>query len=240
MSKSAQLSQSSRRIPLVLSDRALLAALICSAAVLWGAFRVDQGVLDFVTHHSGGFSRWLARGVSLVGDWYGVAALGLLGWWRARRRNSGHWKKLWLVMGICGALGGLSANVIRTLSGRARPHGGAPAGWYGPSEARHPIKSAYAFQSFPSAHTSVVAGFCAPLGWVALRSRNRRWLFIGVGLSLSGTLLMAWSRVWVGAHHLSDVLAAALLGWGIALAWVRYRAPELIQSLEKAHGASPS
>jgi undecaprenyl-diphosphatase len=224
----------------MLSGPTVLAALICSAAVLWGAFQLDQSVMNFVSLHSGGFSRWLAREVSRVGDWYGVAALGLLGWWQARRRNSRHWKRLLLVMGICGALGGLSANVIRALSGRARPHGGAPAGWYGPSEARHPIKSKYAFQSFPSAHTSVVAGFCAPMGWVALGSRRRRWLLLGVGLSLSGTLLMAWSRVWLGAHHLSDVLAAALLGWGIALAWLHYRAPELVQPPEKPHGTSPS
>ena len=38
---------------------------------------------------------------------------------------------------------------------------------------------------------------------------------------------MCWSRVWVGAHHLSDVLAASLPGWGIALLWLRFRAPEL-------------
>jgi membrane-associated phospholipid phosphatase len=240
MSKSAQLSQSPRKTPLVLSNRALLAALLCSAAALWGAFQVDQRVLDFVNHRSGGFSRWLAHGVSLVGDWYGVAALGLLGWWQARRRNSGHWKRLLLVMAVCGTLGGLSANVIRALSGRARPHGGAPAGWYGPSEAERPVKSAYAFQSFPSAHTGVVAGFCAPMGWVALRSRRRWCLFVGVGLSLSSTLLMAWSRVWVGAHYLSDVLAAALLGWGIALAWVQCRAPGLFQYPETPHGARPS
>jgi membrane-associated phospholipid phosphatase len=192
---------------------------------LWGAFEMDAAVLEIVRNHSFGWSRWVARQVSIWGDWYGIAGLGLLGWWCARRRNAREWKQLWLVMGICGALGGLGTNVIRTLSGRARPNDRAAAGWYGPSKALRLAKSAHAFQSFPSAHTGVVAGFCAPLGWVALRSCRHRSLRLGI--ALSGTALMAWARVWVGAHHLSDVLAASLLGWGIALAWMHYRAPEL-------------
>ena len=221
----------------MLSTRSLVLALLCSAAALWGAFTLDACMLDFVNVCAHGLSQRLARKVSLFGDWYGVAFIGLAGWWQARRRKSAHWTKLWLAMCICAALGGLSANAIRTLSGRARPHGGAPAGWYGPSPDMHLVNSSYAFQSFPSAHTSVVAGFCAPVGWVALRNRRRRWLIPGLSLSLFGTALMAWSRVWVGAHHLSDVLAASLLGWGIALAWLRYRAPELLEPAGEPNGA---
>ena len=227
MSKPPLNPASSRKAPFLFSARVLGLAALCSAVALWGAFQMDVPVLEFVRTHSNGWSRLVARQVSIWGDWYGVAVLGLLGWWEARRRNAQQWKRLWLVMGICGALGGLGANVLRTLSGRARPNGGAVAGWYGPSHGLRLAKSAHAFQSFPSAHTGVVAGFCAPLGWVALRSRRRKTQLLGLSLSLSGTALMAWSRVWVGAHHLSDVLAASLLGWGIALAWLRYRAPEL-------------
>lgn len=201
---------------------------------------MDGAVLELVRQHSHGWSRWVARQVSLWGDWYGIAAIGLLGWWQARRRNASRWVRLWLVMGICAGLGGLGANVIRALSGRARPNSGVAAGWYGPSKGLAFTKSAHAFQSFPSAHTGVVAGFCAPLGWVALRSRRRRILFLGLGLSLSGTALMAWARVWVGAHHLSDVLAAAMPGWAIALAWLHYRTPELTLDRELPDDGKPS
>lgn len=237
MSKPDQPSRSPRKAPRVLSTRSLVLVLLCSAAALWGAFTVDASVLAFVNVYAHGLSQRLAGMVSRFGDWPEVTLIGLVGWWQARRRKSGHWTKLWLAMCICAALGGLSANVIRTLSGRARPHGGAPAGWYGPSPDRHLANSSHAFQSFPSAHTSVVAGFCAPMGWVALRNRRRRWLMLGMGISLFGTALMAWSRVWVGAHHLSDVLAASLLGWGIGLAWLRYRAPELLGTAEEPNGA---
>ena len=216
-----------RKAPFLLSTRALWLAGLCAAVTLWGAFQMDAAVLELARHHSNGWSRGVARQVSLWGDWYGIAAIGLRGGGQARRRHAPQWKRLWLVMGICGALGGLGANVIRTLSGRARPNGGAAAGWYGPSKGLRLAKSAHAFQSFPSAHTGVVAGFCAPLGWVALRSRRRKSLLLGLSLALSGTALMAWSRVWVGAHHLSDVLAASLLGWAIALVWLHYRTPDL-------------
>jgi membrane-associated phospholipid phosphatase len=201
---------------------------------------MDAAVLEYVRAHSNGWSRSVARQVSIWGDWYGIAAIGLFGWWLARRKNAQQWKRLWLVMGICGALGGLGANVIRTLSGRARPNGGAVAGWYGPSKGLSLAKSSHAFQSFPSAHTGVVAGFCAPLGWVALRSRRRKTMLLRMSLALSGTLLMAWSRVWVGAHHLSDVLAASLLGWGIGLFWLHYRAPELTLDTENPDADQPS
>ena len=227
MSKPPLNPASGRKVPFLLNTRALWLGALCSAVALWGAFQMDTVVLEIARNHSNGWSRWVARQVSLWGDWYGIAAIGLLGWWQARRRNAPQWKRLWLVMGICGALGGLGANVIRTLSGRARPNGGAAAGWYGPSKGLRLAKSAHAFQSFPSAHTGVVAGFCAPLGWVALRSRRRKSMLLGLSLALSGTVLMAWSRIWVGAHHLSDVLAASLLGWGIALVWLRNRAPDL-------------
>ncbi len=188
---------------------------------------MDKMVLDFVRAHAIGLSFRIARQVSLWGDWYGVAGVGLVGWWQARRSSSKQWRRLLLVMGICGALSGLGTNVIRELSGRARPNSGAAEGWYGPLSKDHPVKSAHAFQSFPSAHTGVVAGFFAPMGWVALRNRRRKFVLICLPVSLVATAIMGWSRVWVGAHHLSDVLAAALLGWGVALAWLHYMAPDL-------------
>jgi membrane-associated phospholipid phosphatase len=231
---------SSRKVRLLCSARALCFTLLVSALALWGAFLLDETVLKLVRKHAHGWSGWLAQQVSFWGDSFGIAAISLLCWWQAKRRNALQWKRLVIVMALCSVLGGLSANVIRTLTGRARPNSGVAAGWYGPAKGLPLSKSAHAFQSFPSAHTGVVAGFCAPLGWVALRSRRRKILFLGLGLSLSGTALMAWARVWVGAHHLSDVLAAALSGWAIALAWLHYRAPELTLDPEHPDDGEPT
>ena len=208
--------------PLPLWKRALRVAVFVALGglVLWGAFSCDAGMVARVREDSNGAGRWLAGRVSYWGDWYGVLALGLGLWWFAKKAGSPALQRLVLVMGLCAALSGLSANVIRAVTGRARPFSAAAPGWYGPAKGlRVWTKGARDFQSFPSAHTSVVAGFFAPLALVALRHRRRG----GVVVALLGTGLMAWARVWVGAHHLSDVMAAALLGLATGLLLLKNR-----------------
>ncbi len=181
--------------------------------VIWAAFRADAGVVELVRLRAAGWSRWLAGRVSYWGDWYGVVALGVLIWLAGRRPGWAALQKLVLVMGLCASISGISANVIRSVSGRARPFTEAAPGWYGPGPGlRVWSRGARDFQSFPSAHTSVVAGFFAPFALVSLRNRRRRVRVFGVLAAVGATGLMAWARVWAGAHHLSDVVAASLLG----------------------------
>ena len=182
---------------------------VAGGVVMVLAFAVDAAFVAWVRADSTGWSRWLAGRVSYWGDWYGVLAVGLVLWWRARRQARKDLQKLLLLMGACAAISGLGANVIRATTGRARPFAQAAPGWYGPSQGLRFAKNARDYQAFPSAHTAVVAGFCAPLGLVA--RRRRRYAIFAV--ALAGTALMMWARVWVGAHHVSDVCAAALLGW---------------------------
>ena len=181
------------------------------------AFRVDPAVVALVRTDSQGWSRWAAGRVSYWGDWYGVLALGLAAWFWGRRQGRDGVQRLLVLMGLCAAISGLGANVIRAATGRARPFAQAAPGWYGPSQGLRFAKNARDYQSFPSAHTAVVAGFFAPLGLAALRKRRLAL----VGVALGGTVTMMWARVWIGAHHVSDVCAAAFLGW--ALGWAILR-----------------
>jgi len=69
---------------------------------------------------------------------------------------------------------------------------------------------------FPSGHTTmtvVVYGFLALLLIRGLSSRWRSWPFV---FALTLSLLVAFSRIYLGAHWLSDVLGGMALGW----AWV--------------------
>lgn len=186
---------------------------VAVSVLLWAAFLGDAGVVEWVRVHASGGSRWLAGRVSYWGDWYGVVGMGVLIWLAGRRQGWKSVQRLVLVMGLCAAVCGICANVIRAVSGRARPFTEAAPGWYGPAKGLKVwSRGARDFQSFPSAHTSVVSGFFAPLALVALRSRRRRMRVFGVLAAVLGTGLMAWARVWAGAHHLSDVLAASVLG----------------------------
>jgi membrane-associated phospholipid phosphatase len=71
--------------------------------------------------------------------------------------------------------------------------------------------------SFPSGHA--VAGAATAVALVLAfflpAPERRRWEWIAVGFSF----LMAFSRVYLRAHWLSDVVAGVMLGSGIAIFW---------------------
>ena len=104
--------------------------------------------------------------------------------------------------------GGLVANILRLLTGRARPGARVPAGWYGLRDHGVWIAGSYRYSSFPSAHTAVAIACVVPL-WLLLPRRQR------VVIALPATLIalcIAASRILLNAHHLSDVLTSAWLG----------------------------
>lgn len=85
--------------------------------------------------------------------------------------------------------------------------------------------------SFPSGHTLNAAVLMAVVAYLAWITVGRRWLRWAVAIVCAGyAAAMGASRVYLGAHWLTDVLAAALIGLAWALAvitahqiWVRHR-----------------
>ena len=200
----------------------LFLAAAASLLLLGIAFRLDSWAVEWVRSEAHGWGKWFAGRVGFWGDWFGVVALGGVAWGFGRFRKNVRFQRTVLLMGICAAVSGLSANVVRGLGGRARPFSEAAPGWYGPARGARLAKSSHQFQAFPSAHTAVVAGFLAPMALVCARSRRPRKAFLGGLLALAGTALMAWARVWAGAHHVSDVTASSLLGLWLAF-WMLKR-----------------
>lgn len=95
-------------------------------------------------------------------------------------------------------------NAINTLIGRARP---PVADWAGPAGGA----------SFPSGHTTAATLFAFACAW-ALTSRIRRgWPRVLVFTAASCyALVVGWSRIWLGVHWPTDVLA----GWLFGVAWI--------------------
>jgi membrane-associated phospholipid phosphatase len=134
---------------------------------------------------------------------YGVAlfaGLLLVGWWSARKAGDRR-SMAALLWGGTGALAALGvAQQIGHVVDRARPYAVMPAA--------HVLIAHTADFSFPSDHATVVGAVAAGL-WLA----NRRLGLVAAGLAL----LMAFSRVYVGAHYPGDVLGGLALGAAVVV-----------------------
>lgn len=118
---------------------------------------------------------------------------------------------------------GLAGLILRVLTGRTRPTAHAAQGFYGVWHGGHWIIGKYEFSAFPSGHAATAVGLAAA-AWLA----HRGWGAIAAVYAL----LVAWSRVALECHHLSDVVASAALA--IPLAMVAKKA--LLPSVEFQFG----
>jgi undecaprenyl-diphosphatase len=165
---------------------------------------VDDPVTGFFQLNAKGWAWTTASLLSKYGDWPPLLVAGLavvLFLLLLRRFEAG---RLLLVVLIAGMLTGLSATVIRSLTGRTRPGAEAPQGFYGVRHDSHWIIGKYEFGSFPSGHTATVAGL-AVAAWLV----NRRF---GAAAAIFGAAV-AWSRMALHCHHFSDVVASTVLAF---------------------------
>jgi undecaprenyl-diphosphatase len=133
--------------------------------------------------------RWLTWLLARSGDSYWWLAAGLLLWWR----GDDFWRGAGLRILAVTLTAGLASGILKWLFRRGRPEGGTVLPVFALD--RH---------SFPSGHATrtaalvVVLGTMLPLPWA-------------LGLAL-WALSVGVSRVALGAHHGSDVVAGWTLG----------------------------
>jgi membrane-associated phospholipid phosphatase len=164
--------------------------------ILLGAFYLDPVVHDWMRAHRVKNIKALSRNVTRATDWPTHVAGGLLlagvAWWRGNKK----WSRIFLAMVMAAVLAGASAYAVKVATGRVRPSVQVEKAWSGPELRQN-------FQSFPSGHTAVSTGFFALLLFV-------NWRLALLLLPLP--LFVACSRIFLGAHYLSDVVGGALLG----------------------------
>jgi undecaprenyl-diphosphatase len=169
-------------------------------AALGCAFWLDPFVHSWVLEHQSRPAKIFMRNVSRFGDWLEHFVLGLvlasLAWWRGNKR----WTRIFLSMLMACAIAGAAARVIKITTGRARPSVKTEETWNGP-------RLSDKFHAFPSGHTAASTAFFGVLFFASWR----------IGLAcLPIPLLIAASRIYVGAHYLSDVVFATMLGFLVA------------------------
>jgi membrane-associated phospholipid phosphatase len=178
-----------------------LIGIIIAGIAIAVSFHFDDGVRAFMMQHQNPAMRNFMRYVSLLGDWPSHAAVGLVLLGLAWRRGSEKWTRIFLAMLLAMMLAGVAGTVIKRTVPRARPSVHADTRWGGP-------RFSSKFHSFPSGHVAASTAFFG----VLLIARWR----IGV-VCLAIPVLIGFSRMFIGAHYLSDVVCAAVLGIFCAL-----------------------
>ena len=184
----------------------LLLFFVLSALILAGAFYFDPSIQRWIVKHHNRNVKTFMTNVSRFGDWPAHAALGLACLGIAYWRGSKKWVRIFAAMLLACAMAGVSARAIKIATGRARPSVKTEAAWTGPR-----LSSKY--HAFPSGHTAASTAFFATL---FLASWRLGLLFVPI------PALIAVSRMYVGAHYLSDVTFAAMLGVSCALLAARF------------------
>jgi undecaprenyl-diphosphatase len=186
--------------------------LISAGAVLLllACFYWDAAAQAWILEHQSAGMRNFMEAVSWWGDWPGHVLLGLILMAVAYLRGNKRWMRIFAAMLLACALAGIVNRVVKIAAGRARPNVQTEARWSGPSFSA-------SYHSFPSGHTAASTAFFATLAFASRR--------IGLGF-LPIPLLIAFSRMYVGAHHLSDVVCAALLATLVAYFVARRMFPQ--------------
>jgi len=173
-----------------------LIGIVIAAVAIAASFYFDDSVRDFMTQHQNPKVRSFMRYVSLFGDWPGHTALGLILLSVVWVRGSRNWMRIFLSMLIAMSIAGLAGGVIKRAIPRPRPSVHSELRWGGQ-------RFSSKYHAFPSGHVVASAAFFG-----ALFFARRRF-----GLAcLPIPILIAFSRMYLGAHYLSDVVCAAVLG----------------------------
>ena len=169
------------------------------------SFLLDPAVEAWMREHQSRGFKQAMRSVSVIGDWVGHAVGALIAMFIAHRLGSRRWVRICVAMLVALALAGVVSRVVKIAAGRSRPSVELDAGFNGP---RFTAK----YHAFPSGHMAASLAYFGVLAFA-----NRR-LFAAL---LPIPLLIGFARMYLIAHHFSDVIGGAAIGLAIA-AWVAH------------------
>jgi undecaprenyl-diphosphatase len=199
----------SHRRPPLLGEKRWWASAVVLAVLLGLALAIDRP-LSVWAQGAPEPVRALMAAITRYGesDWllYPAAALYLLTAfvalvtrWRLMRTMLWQFAALYAFIFVAVGLPGLFTTLVKRLIGRGRPMHLMDTGPFG----LHWNWTDWTYQSFPSGHATTAFALAMAVGFL-----SRRWFYPALVFAVA----IAASRVIVGVHYPSDVLAGALVG----------------------------
>ena len=173
---------------------AVALAILCAASYLW----MDLPVTDFLLATRPPLLTAIFKQITRLGESQWYLAGGLLVWLNFRKKDDRKASQGLLLFSSV-AISGITANILKSLLGRARPRLYIHEQIYGFDF----FHIDYAWLSFPSGHSATALGAASVL---ALCFPRLRIPFYAAGI------LIALSRVILTQHYLSDIIAGSILG----------------------------
>jgi membrane-associated phospholipid phosphatase len=158
--------------------------------------RIDSGVAAWGDRNASGFATESLIAISKLGEPKVVIALAALVAIVETIRTRSHWVIPFMALVVAG--NGMITTTVKELADRARPALNPIAKTLGPS--------------FPSGHSSWSAALFAASALLATRARSRRAQALIVGACTAAATSIAATRVLLGVHWLSDVIAGLAVG----------------------------
>jgi undecaprenyl-diphosphatase len=83
--------------------------------------------------------------------------------------------------------------------------------------------------SFPSEHTTQAAAIYLTIAILLSKDLKRGWRNLLIVIAVVIAVAVAWSRVYLGVHYPTDVVAGLMLGWSWALLVFQWARPKLVE-----------
>jgi membrane-associated phospholipid phosphatase len=184
---------------------AAVAAAVAGIGILLAMIRTRAGLASFDgrfarfgAEHATDASTEALRALSQLGGTTGVIALAVAVCALELVRRPTRSLPVFLTLVVGGQFA--MSNGIKYLVERARPDVNRLTGFAG--------------SSFPSGHATAAAATLAALALVMTRGRSRRTKMFAAGFATGLATMVAATRVLLGVHWFTDVIAGLFLGWG--------------------------
>jgi membrane-associated phospholipid phosphatase len=163
-----------------------------------GLARYDIRLAQYGADHATQWSTNAMRNISQLGGTPAVVTLALIATTIEMIRKPSRSLAFFMVLVVGGQFA--LSNGIKYIVERARPDISRLTGFAG--------------TSFPSGHSTAAAATYAAIALILTRRRSRRTKIAGAAIAAGIAVTVASTRVFLGVHWFTDVLAGLMLGWG--------------------------